>query len=841
MGLTILSGNVFSDIFSDVIADTIFEIGKFILGRYKNSKINRKDIAKIIACNANPEFSELFDSGIFREFLSTPQTQDILCTIIELKIINLNSHITIFNTKKIEETQKEKEVFEYLSGNIIQKFEKESIVKIPMKKSFQSCFKFICDEAALYINSVADIDCKLNIYFNVFQTTFIKNLDIGNQSIIAQLKDMQMHPIEYNVDEYIAIKNRYHEILAEKNSKAHIYLLDTFEFNSFYVPPFLDLEYEINRSNSNEKKIVRQRLCNELLGFEEDFNDWMYIFDRSNIIYVTGGAGYGKTLFMKKIINDYASLHILHAEEYLVIYGEIKMFFPNNQETPLSMMEFLKLSIKNATLLGESEVPEALIRHYLQQGRCLILFDALDEVEKNKRNDIHQKIISYFKTQNPNNKVCITSRNRGFLPVKDIENLCISPLDNCQIEKYVNNIIQLGKFNEDDKEAFMRQAEGLVRKGFLNSFLVLSLLINIYKAERELPENKLELYQKCFEYIATKREKDKISGKFNWENIGLLMKDNTFIELANLCYPNNKDVDKEKIKERLVFIYTTKFGTEAKTENVIEEFLSFCSDRTELFVPSIEGHFKFFHRSFFEYFYSQYIFTRCQSVPEIYEKLLGFDVDSEVFELTVATLKQKSEEKYQELIRFIISRVNEEFGNEIPQFTAFNILTLSMQVVDDKLFRDEFLQILLNYKSVFIDSTQQLNHEIIADVILENKTYCDKINQAYYDYNVFKILLALKLSFNELQQQGNADKHRERLFMHRYFSPIYYTRVFCATKNLKTIIKSLDDNKLKELRRALSATNKQWYRVKTSVNAFKALAPKQQNQMIARLKNMLGN
>ena len=40
-------------------------------------------------------------------------------------------------------------------------------------------------------------------------------------------------------------------------------------------------------------------------------------------------------------------------------------------------------------------------------------------------------------------------------------------------------------------------------------------------------------------------------------------------------------------------------------ENAIDEILTVCADRTELFVPTTEDKFKFFHRSFFEYFYSE--------------------------------------------------------------------------------------------------------------------------------------------------------------------------------------------------------------------------------------------
>ena len=64
------------------------------------------------------------------------------------------------------------------------------------------------------------------------------------------------------------------------------------------------------------------------------------------------------------------------------------------------------------------------------------------------------------------------------------------------------------------------------------------------------------------------------------------MKDNTFMELANMCLPNNNDVRKDEIKEKLTEIYKTKYVSENETQLAIDQFLQFCSDRTELFVPA---------------------------------------------------------------------------------------------------------------------------------------------------------------------------------------------------------------------------------------------------------------
>ena len=458
---------------------------------------------------------------------------------------------------------------------------------------------------------------------------------------------------------------------------------------------------------------------------------WKDIWANSNIIYLTGGAGYGKSLFTKKVINNYKDLNIFHSNEYLVIYGELKAFYPNGSDNAISVVEFLKNSIKSSTLM---DVSTDFVEYYLNAGRCIILLDALDEVEKSKRIYLHESVIAFFKSQNPNNKICLTSRDRGFIPERNVEVFKICRLNEDQIEKYVDKIIALRKFEKADKETFMKQTEILVRKGFLNSFLVLSLLINIYKAERELPENKLELYQKCFEYIANKREKDKTQKEFDWKVISPIMKDNTFIELSRLGLPNNSDIDRSEIRERLLQIYKTKYGSEAETENAIDEFLKFCSDRTELFVPTAEDKYKFFHRSFFEYFYSLYIFLRCANEREMLEELLKFDVDSEVFELTVAMLKQKSEERYQTLIELMFGRAEEELKSNAEDFPVLNVLILSMQVIDDALYRKRFLQIIIDSKDTILKNLDTIHNLRLISSIYEGDTDSyEKICNSYYD------------------------------------------------------------------------------------------------------------
>ena len=247
----------------------------------------------------------------------------------------------------------------------------------------------------------------------------------------------------------------------------------------------------------------------------------------------------------------------------------------------------------------------------------------------------------------------------------------------------------------------MEQPKGLVEKGFLSSFLVLSLLINIYKGERELPETKLELYQKCLEFIANKREKPKINNNFDWKLIAPFMKDNTFIKLSLLCFPNNKEIHEDEVFDTLTKEYKDIFGDTATLERAVHEFMKFCSERTELFVPAnVENCYKFFHRSFFEYFYSKHIITRSKDSEEIFSRLEQFDIDYEVFELTLARLKQETHDKYISLIKYTFEICLLDLISKKPTFRIFNILVLFLQAIDEETFQVRFVDLVVDYSKV---------------------------------------------------------------------------------------------------------------------------------------------
>lgn len=499
------------------------------------------------------------------------------------------------------------------------------------------------------------------------------------------------------------------EIREEKQSRIRAY-----ERIRTYVEYIKNMENEDNTSDSGRgfSKYIKERelMDSEYLvesqqlfrTIDERNAQVRMLFAHENIVYIVGGAGYGKSLFLKNLCVAPEILEGFRERPLLIIKGDIKRLIRPDGSFQ-SMDEYLEKCFINGSLQRPENIDPAFLKKCLKAGRCLVLLDALDEVGNDLRNELHHLIISYFENTYPGNKVCITSRERGFIPCKSVKCYYIRAITSEDVKEYVARFIGLNKFGANEAE-FIDQAESLIKKGFVKGFLTLSLLMAIYRNEEELPTNKLLLYEKCFEYIATTREKSKrllrnssTGEEYDWSILGKFMTDATFMELAHVGTPNNKDIPLHSIKELMIGLYGKRFDSEMECKLAAEMFLQFCADRTEVFIPSPSSNleYKFFHRSFYEYFYAKYIAMHTNNVEETYRKLLDFDVDSEIFELLV-TIYERSDPNY--LREFMVCAF-QHVERMIPYGTqggySMDILAMLMRTVEEKDLLCRFVDLIL--------------------------------------------------------------------------------------------------------------------------------------------------
>lgn len=834
--------SIVSNVLINVVSSIIYDIGRYAFGSLENdkTKFDSKAIEAYVGRELGSEYNSVYELTSLPEFLTSPLVKDTICNYV---LYMVTGKLKKNPVRSLPKSIDEKSIIDYLVEQFIQTCRQQKTIVLPsdidvyrfFKALFQLCSEYICDQM--------EKDDRMVVYFvnsriSFFGKNIVSRIDHLAKIIEKSLECKVVDPIE----EYTEKKNQYIRMLKSKHKQAHIYLLDTFDIEKFYVPPVLgrkDIDGGILRYywDNHYLRATTDKMP-QSAGLSED---WRHIFEKENIVYIIGGAGYGKSLFLKKLINEYDKLNILDAKDYLVIYGDLKSFYINNSELPMPVLDFLKVSMEKETLLGDETISKSMIEYYLNNGRCIILLDALDEVSREKRTELHKSVINFFQNQNPNNKICITSRARGFVPDKNIEVFDIEPLNEIQIKTYVDNIIRLGKFKKADKESFLAQSMILVRKGFLNSFLVLSLLINIYKAERELPENKLELYQKCFDYIANKREKEKSQSKYDWKLISILMKDNTFAELANLCLPNNHEEHRERIKEVLIEKYKAKYVSENETELAIDQFLQFCSDRTELFVPAKgEDLFHFFHRSFFEYFYSRYIFTRTDSADSIYECWQSFDVDSEVFELTLAMYKQANEDRYQAIVEFLLDRITTNTIPDADRIRAINIFILCLQVIDDELYKKRFFDYIADNSAYIFSNTKKIhNQNILARIILERENDKKRISEKYESAALYMLIDSMYENYPNPERMikdfMGKDGENWYIFGNIQFlnilSRAFYMNVFFDSHQPKEVFEGITIERFREICDQLEVPKKVKEKLIKRIRAFKKLSENDRMQL----------
>lgn len=765
------------------LSNEIVNAARIIIDSGETKKIAVYFNKKIIECNMikNDETTvNLLVSALL----------DIICND------NLISDNTIVekvsgSTKKEILTKKEFILPDFLAGLFLY-----TIVAIDNRKGKDTCL-LINDN---YINKFGEKKLKIIRDYHVL-TEKVQSQDLINPIIkkgenihqnskgVFNKQDISESDFELKINETIIKCNT---ILHRTQNKVRVYSWDELDFNAIYVPPFFSnrprFDYDTNHHNgskNNDKSKLHieeesfstltdfildldEKYINNILDLDEKYInnilelDEKYILERGdyrkqkrslsernkiindlflydNIVYVIGGAGYGKSLFLKNLaVNPYL-LKDFDKNPLLVIRGDIKRLI-HSDGTFKSMTEFIEECFINSSLKRSDEFYPNFLETCLKTGKCLILLDALDEVGNDQRYELHQLIISYFKDIYPNNKVCITSRERGFIPCKDIKCFYIAPIVMNEVEEYVDKFIELGKFNADEKQRFLDQTLVLVQKNFVKGFLTLSLLLAIYKNEQELPANKLLLYEKCFEYIANTREKNKKlllnsgTGKeYDWNILAKLMNDATFMELAQLGTPNNSDIEKDKIYDLMIALYEKRFYNRTECRIATEIFLQFCSDRTEIFVPSLNSNreYRFFHRSFYEYFYAKFIEARTNDVKETYKKIYNFDVDSEIFELLLTLYGQRNPCYLRNLILYAFVKAESSIRGSKEDFEkCISILVMMMQVVDEKDLIARFITLCMENGEIISSCSSILEFDLFNDPIKRNISFfIEKFNE----------------------------------------------------------------------------------------------------------------
>jgi hypothetical protein len=177
------------------------------------------------------------------------------------------------------------------------------------------------------------------------------------------------------------------------------------------------------------------------------------------------------------------------------------------------------------------EVVHALVRDYLIQGRALVVLDGLDEVSNpNQRRAVMQTVKNFIQAQPPapknniwaGNRLLLTSRIVGyqFDPLTDLPHYTVENMDDIAIGafcrawmEHVAGIEKAEEQGEKLKDAIFDHSHPGVRT-LAGNPLLLTILAQVYSANRSLPTRRVGLYDAAVEALYNQR-------KDRWESANI--------------------------------------------------------------------------------------------------------------------------------------------------------------------------------------------------------------------------------------------------------------------------------------------------------------------------------
>jgi HEAT repeat protein len=421
---------------------------------------------------------------------------------------------------------------------------------------------------------------------------------------------------------------------------------------------------------------------------------------RYRYLVVLGDPGAGKSTLLKYLALQWAKLETQALTSQPVpLLIELRKYVQSKAQQ--ECRDFLEFINGASTWIGH--LPQNRLHEWLKAGRCVALFDGLDEVfDPQLRTQVIAQIHNFTQTY-ADVKVVVTSRVIGYQPQKlknaQFYHFMLEEFDKEQIDEFVRRWHELTFTDRHRKAAKLeRLQKALEQRRTIRELAGNPLLLTmmaILNRNQELPRNRVKLYQEASKVLLHKwdvDEKQLRSGEaFDTYFIDEEVKQGICRQIAYRMQSGEKGlrgnvIEKEVLRESIAEALTELVGEKASAyakwmvEQLRERNFILC-----YLGGNQEDYYAFVHRTFLEYFCAWafvWKFEKERSIDLAYVK-------AEVFG------KHWQDESWHEVLRLMAGMLDARFAGEVIEFLMGQTCELPWDDDGDQLKKESFLNLLL--------------------------------------------------------------------------------------------------------------------------------------------------
>lgn len=394
------------------------------------------------------------------------------------------------------------------------------------------------------------------------------------------------------------------------------------------------------------------------------------LFAGNNKVVLIGGAGLGKSTSLNYLFCNYERLY---GSQALKLKIDLREYASDISMQHRDIVWCLATEFSRHISRGKRTIDDirGLLSEKLERGKCLVIFDALDEIPTQESRNRVRDAISTFCAIYCLNRFIISSREVGYLKNcfdDQFIHIRINEFDDDQIRAYSRNWLRVNH-GDADFEAFwarFRQEVDRARcQKLIGNPIILILALVIFDIQNSLPNRRVEFYKKCIDTFLVSREdrKGMVDQSDSFKNI---LGDSSIV-------PKVAHYKFEKISEDMSYRFTLdelkraimlaiEVSNERQWIDPVARYAKYLIDRTELIREIDENNYDFAHKTFYEYFLATYYAQQysAEELISLLDRWIGDANNDELARLVIEVVVEKNDAaQHRAIIHYLVRRADD--------------------------------------------------------------------------------------------------------------------------------------------------------------------------------------